>query len=50
MVSSLDALFSPSTAPSFLEIRVAKGARADLGRPKEPPQANKALFMDTLSK
>ena len=50
VVSSLDALFSPSTAPSFLEIRVAKGARADLGRPKEPPQANKALFMDTLSK
>ena len=39
----------PDDRPSFLEIRVAKGARADLGRPKEPPQANKALFMDTLA-
>lgn len=34
--------------PSFLEIRVAKGARPDLGRPKEPPQTNKTLFMSTL--
>lgn len=33
---------------TFIEIRVAKGARADLGRPKEPPQANKLLFMSTL--
>jgi len=46
---ALDALFAPSPAPSFLEIRVAKGARPDLGRPKEPPQANKALFMETLA-
>jgi phosphonopyruvate decarboxylase len=36
--------------PVFAEIKVAKGARKDLGRPKEPPQANKALFMGTLSK
>lgn len=35
-------------APLFVEIKVAKGARADLGRPKEPPQVNKALFMKTL--
>jgi len=35
-------------APAFAEIKVAKGARADLGRPKEPPQANKSLFMKTL--
>ena len=35
-------------APRFVEIRVAKGARSDLGRPKEPPQANKRLFMKTL--
>lgn len=34
--------------PAFLEIKVAKGARKDLGRPKEPPQENKALFMGTL--
>lgn len=33
---------------TFLEIKVAKGARSDLGRPKEPPQVNKKLFMKTL--
>ena len=35
-------------APVFQEIRVAKGARKDLGRPKEPPQVNRDLFMETL--
>ena len=35
-------------APTFTEVRVAKGARKDLGRPKEAPQVNKALFMTTL--
>lgn len=35
-------------SPLFVEIKVAKGARADLGRPKEPPQENKKLFMKTL--
>lgn len=35
-------------APKFKMIAVAKGARADLGRPKEPPQENKFLFMRTL--
>lgn len=34
--------------PIFAEIKVAKGARKDLGRPKEPPQVNKELFMETL--
>jgi len=34
--------------PKFLEIKVAKGARKDLGRPKEAPQVNKALFMKSL--
>ena len=33
---------------TFIEIRVAKGSRPDLGRPKEPPQVNKSLFMQTL--
>ena len=37
-----------SNKPRFVEIKVAKGARKDLGRPKEPPQANKALYMKTL--
>ncbi|MBQ3343879.1 MAG: phosphonopyruvate decarboxylase [Kiritimatiellae bacterium] len=39
-----------SSKPQFVEIRVAKGARKDLGRPKEPPQVNKALYMKMLAK
>lgn len=35
---------------TFIEIDVAKGARKDLGRPKERPQENKKLFMETLAK
>ena len=35
-------------SPAFKEVKVAKGARKDLGRPKEPPQVNKALYMKTL--
>ena len=35
--------------PSFILFKDAKGARKDLGRPKEPPQVNKALFMKTLA-
>lgn len=35
-------------SPVFRQIRVAKGARKDLGRPKEKPQENKSLFMRTL--
>lgn len=35
-------------APVFKEIKVAKGARKDLGRPKEPPQVNKRLFMESF--
>ena len=34
--------------PNFILLKVAKGARKDLGRPKEPPQMNKALYMKTL--
>ena len=34
--------------PTFKQILVAKGARKDLGRPKEPPVENKTLFMETL--
>lgn len=48
--SVLRPLFEASGAEGvrFLEIKVAKGARKDLGRPKEPPQENKHLFMETL--
>ena len=35
---------------TFFEIKVAKGARKDLGRPKEPPQVNRKLFMDVLGR
>lgn len=35
--------------PSFLEIRVKKGARKDLGRPDISPVENKINFMNTLS-
>ena len=34
--------------PTFKMILVAKGARKDLGRPKEPPQVNKELYMKML--
>jgi phosphonopyruvate decarboxylase len=34
--------------PSFLEVRVRKGARSDLGRPTSSPKDNKALLMDVL--
>lgn len=53
-VDSLDSLnevwdkFSHVMGPAFLEIKVKKGARSDLGRPKERPQENKALFMKFL--
>lgn len=40
--------YNNSGHPIFKQILVAKGARKDLGRPKEPPQENKALFMKTL--
>ena len=42
------ALKTITTKPEFIEIKVAKGARKDLGRPKEPPQVNKKLYMKTL--
>lgn len=36
--------------PSFLEIRVNKGARKDLGRPDTSPVQNKISLMENLSK
>lgn len=35
--------------PALLEVMVRKGARADLGRPKTTPVANKITFMEFLS-
>ncbi len=34
--------------PALLEVRVAVGARSDLGRPNESPRENKQLFMERL--
>jgi phosphonopyruvate decarboxylase len=33
---------------TFIEARVKRGARADLGRPKTSPAENKAAFMEQL--
>lgn len=35
-------------APAFIEVRIKKGARNDLGRPKTSPVENKAAFMEFL--
>ena len=43
-------LEGPPPQPKFILFQVAKGARKDLGRPKEPPPVNKTLFMETLSR
>ena len=45
-----DSLDELPKKPNFILFRVAKGARKDLGRPKEPPKVNKDLFMKTLDK
>ena len=37
-----------SQGPSFMEIHIVPGARKDLGRPKESPGENKALFTNLL--
>jgi phosphonopyruvate decarboxylase len=44
---SLTALLSKK-GPSFLEIRINKGARADLGRPRSSPADNRKALMDGL--
>jgi len=36
--------------PSLLEVKVRRGARADLGRPTTSPKQNKAAFMEFLAK
>jgi len=42
--------FLEAPGPSMLEIRVKKGARKDLGRPKSTPIENKMGLMDLLKK
>jgi phosphonopyruvate decarboxylase len=41
---------STTDGPALLEIRVRKGARDDLGRPRSTPQENKAAFMKFLAR
>ncbi|MHC4658700.1 MAG: phosphonopyruvate decarboxylase [Planctomycetota bacterium] len=41
-------IIKSSDGPVMLEIRVKKGAREDLGRPKSSPQENKSKFMEFL--
>ena len=40
--------FMDSGGPALLEVRVRKGARKDLGRPREAPVDNKKAFMDSI--
>ena len=42
--------FANSIGPVMLEIKVKKGARADLGRPKTSPYQNKETFIKSLGK
>jgi phosphonopyruvate decarboxylase len=43
-----DFAHAPERGPRFLEIRVKKGNRADLGRPTASPAENKEVFMSFL--
>ncbi|MBI4514583.1 MAG: phosphonopyruvate decarboxylase [Deltaproteobacteria bacterium] len=47
LVAALEQLKS-SAGPQLLEVRVALGARADLGRPATSPRQNKQQFMEFL--
>lgn len=40
----------PAKGPNFLEIRIKKGSRKDLGRPSQTPQENKQSFMQWVSR
>ena len=42
--------FIHTSGPSFLEVKITPGSRANLGRPKLTPVSNKEKFMDFLSK
>jgi len=50
-LSSIDPtieLLDSKQGPHFIEVRVKKGARKDLGRPTVPPIENRLQFMDSL--
>ncbi|MDE6612634.1 MAG: phosphonopyruvate decarboxylase [Muribaculaceae bacterium] len=47
--AGLVAQASETAGPTFIEIKVCKGARKDLGRPTTTPQANKHALMQNLA-
>ncbi|HZK25171.1 MAG TPA: phosphonopyruvate decarboxylase [Oscillospiraceae bacterium] len=47
-ISDQLAVLQESPGPALLEIKINKGARADLGRPQSTPLENKAAFMKFL--
>lgn len=51
-LSSLQGILAdlPEAGPVFLEVKVRKGHRADLGRPTTTPQQNMSDFMDFLQR
>jgi phosphonopyruvate decarboxylase len=44
-----EALAKKTPGPSLIEVRVRRGNRKDLGRPKSSPQENKKALMEVLS-
>jgi phosphonopyruvate decarboxylase len=50
LISSLKAIRSLNKGPVMLEIKVKKGSRKDIGRPKTSPIENKNVFMQFLNK
>lgn len=51
VLAGISAAYNAKTnALTFVEVRVAKGARLDLGRPKTTPVENKSAFMSFLTK
>ena len=48
-ISEQLAVRQQSPGPALLEIKIRKGARADLGRPRTTPQENKAALMQFLA-
>lgn len=42
------AILKSTDGPAFLEIKVSRATRKDLGRPKDTPKSNKDKFMKFL--
>ena len=47
-IKSLSKEIAFDDGPTFIEIFIKKGARANLGRPKSDPQDNKVQFMNNI--